>query len=161
MSIQNWYANQTPREQIIVAFTALVSIGALLYLLVIDPLITGIDDRKSAIAAQQEDLQWMKQQSALVRQLGPGSGSSRKPLDKQPYLLLDDAIAKAQMTQPDRVTPDGGRGARAQFSTVEFDKLLRVLGGLEQSYGLSVKTMNVSKKDEGLVSVRLSLEVDQ
>ena len=103
MRIQNWYANQTPREQIIVAITALVSIGALLYLLVVDPLITGIDDRKSSVAAQQQDLQWMKQQSALVRRLGPSSGSTRKPLDKPPYLLLDEAIAKAKITQPDRV----------------------------------------------------------
>jgi len=82
-------------------------------------------------------------------------------MNKPPYLLLDDAIAAAKIKQPDRVTPDGGQGAKAQFSSVEFDKLLQVLGGLEQSYGLSVKTMNVSKKDEGLVSVRLSLEVDQ
>ena len=160
MSIQNWYANQTPREQIIVALMALVAVGALLYLLVIDPLMSGIASRESSIAAQKEDLQWMKQQAALVR---PGSGSSnaRKPLNKPPYLLLDDAITVAKIKKPDRVTPDGGQGAKAQFSSVEFDKLLQVLGGLEQSYGLTVKTMNVSKKDEGLVSARLSLEVEQ
>ncbi len=161
MSIQNWYVNQTPREQVIVAVTALVSIGALLYLLVIEPLNTGIAARKTSIAAQQEDLQWMKQQSALVKARGPGGGGTRKPLNKPPYLLLDDAITVAKIRKPDRVTPDGGQGAKAQFSSVEFDKLLQVLGGLEQSYGLTIKTMNVSKKDEGLVSARLSLEVDQ
>jgi type II secretory pathway component PulM len=160
MSIQNWYANQTPREQIIVAVTALVAVGALLYLLVIDPLRTGIAARESSIAAQKEDLQWMKQQAALVRP-GQGGSNAKKPLNKPPYLLLDDAITVAKIKKPDRVTPDGGQGAKAQFSSVEFDKLLQVLGGLEQSYGLTVKTMNVSKKDEGLVSARLSLEVEQ
>ena len=160
MSIQNWYVNQTPREQVIVAVTALVSISALLYLLVIEPLNTGIAARKTTIAAQQEDLQWMKQQSALVKGRAPGGGT-RQPLNKPPYLLLDDAITVAKIRKPDRVTPDGGQGAKAQFSSVEFDKLLQVLGGLEQSYGLTIKTMNVSKKDEGLVSARLSLEVDQ
>lgn len=160
MSIQNWYAEQTPREQIIVAVMALVAIGALLYLLVIQPLVSGIAARESSIAAQKEDLQWMKQQAALV---SPGRGGSnvKKPLNKPPYLLLDDAITVAKIKKPDRVTPDGGQGAKAQFSSVEFDKLLQVLGGLEQSYGLTVKTMNVSKKDEGLVSARLSLEVEQ
>ena len=160
MSIQNWYVNQTPREQVIVAVTALVSISALLYLLVIEPLNTGIAARKTTIAAQQEDLQWMKQQSALVKSRGPGGGT-RQPLNKPPYLLLDDAITVAKIRKPDRVTPDGGQGAKAQFSSVEFDKLLQVLGGLEQSYGLTIKTMNVCKKDEGLVSARLRLEFDQ
>ncbi len=160
MSVQNWYANQTPREQVIVALVAIVAVGALLYLLVFDPLTTGIAKRQSSIAAQQEDLQWMKQQAALLKRRGP-NGTTRQPLNKPPYLLLDEAISVAKIKQPDRVTPDGGQGAKAQFSSVEFDKLLQVLGGLEQTYGLSVKTMNVSKKDEGLVSVRLSLEVDQ
>jgi type II secretory pathway component PulM len=160
MSIQNWYANQSPREQVIVAVTALVAVGALLYLLVIDPLQTGIAARESSIVAQKEDLQWMKQQSALVKRRGPSAGT-RQPLNKPPYLLLDDAITTAKITKPDRVTPDGGQGARAQFSNVEFDKLLQVLGGLEQTYGLTVKNLSASKKDEGLVSARLSLEVEQ
>ena len=59
------------------------------------------------------------------------------------------------------MTPDGDQGARAQFSNVEFDKLLRVLGGLEQTYGLAVKTINLSRKDAGQVSARLSLEAGQ
>jgi len=160
VSLQNWYVNQTPREQVIVAVVAFVAILTLLYLLVIEPLNTGIAARKSSVAAQQQDLRWMKQQAAVIQRRGPAEGGARKPLNKPPYLLLDDAITVAKIKKPDRVTPDGGQGARAQFSSVEFDKLLQVLGGLEQTYGLTVKTMNVSKKDEGLVSTRLSLEVD-
>jgi len=160
MSIQDWYANQTPREQIIVAIAAVVSIAGLLYFLAIEPLNSGIVARQASIAAQREDLQWMKQQSTLVS--GPGQNkNTRQPINKPPYLLLDDAITVAKIKKPDRVTPDGGQGAKAQFTTVEFDKLLTVLGGLEQTYGLTVKTMDASKKDEGLVSARLSLEVEQ
>lgn len=161
MSIQNWYANQTPREQVIVAVTAVLSVSALLYLLVIEPLTAGISARQSSIAAKQEDLAWMKQQSALINTGGAGRQQIKKPLNKPPYLLLDDAINVAKIEKPERVTPDGGQGAKAQFSRVEFDKLLQVLGGLEQSYGLTVKTMNVGKKDEGQVSARLSLEVER
>ena len=100
----------------------------------------------------------MKQQSPRG---GGGSGQSIKPLDKAPYLLLDEAIKKASISSPERVTPDGDQGARAQFSKVEFNKLLQVLGGLEQTYGLSVKTINLSRKDSGQVSARLSLEAGQ
>lgn len=161
MSIQYWYANQTPREQFIVALVALVSVVALMYLFVVEPLNAGIVARQSSVAAQQQDLQWMQQEAAKISGQNPGGVESRRPIDKPPYLLLDEAITRAKIKKPDRVTPDGGQGAKAQFSSVDFDKLLQVLGGLEQTYGLTVKTMNVSKKDEGLVSARLSLEVEQ
>lgn len=160
MSVQSWFADQTPREQLIVVIMAVVAVVAAGYLLVFQPLTTGIAKRQSTIASQQKDLQWMKQQESLV-QRRPGAAGVAKPIDKAPYILLDEAIRRASIKAPDRVTPDGSQGARAQFSEVEFDKLLQVLGGLEQTYRISVKTINVSKKSEGLVSARLSLEVDK
>ena len=158
MSMQEWYTSQTPREQFIVAATAIVGVGALLYTFAFKPLSTGIKSREASVVANQRDLEWMKQQSP--RGAG-GSGQGIKPLDKAPYLLLDEAIKRASISTPERVTPDGDQGARAQFSRVEFNKLLQVLGGLEQTYGLSVKTINLSRKDTGLVSARLSLETGQ
>jgi len=156
-----WFGNLNSREQIIVLVMALVCIGAGLYLLVIEPLDRGIANRTASVAAQQKDLGWMKQQEALVKASGRQSGPARRAMEKAPYLLLDEAIRRAKIRSPDRVEPAGNQGARAQFGEVEFDKLLRVLGELEQNYGLAVKTINVSKKGEGLVSARLSLEVAQ
>jgi len=157
----SWFNNLNSREQLIVALTAIVAIGASAYLFVVEPLTKGIADRKISVAAQQSDLAWMKQQAALVKtSVGPGGGV-RKPMEKAPYLLLDDAIRRASIKAPERVEPAGNQGAKAQFSEVEFDKLIRVLGELEQTYGLGVKTINITKKSDGLVSARLSLEVDQ
>lgn len=154
MSIKSWYASQTPREQFIVATVGIVAVCAGLYLFVIEPLKTGIDARQTSIVSKQSDLDWMKQQKPQSK-----TGNTVQPIDKAPYILLDEAIKKAKISAPERVTPDGSQGARAQFSKVEFNKLLQVLGGLEQTYGLSVKTINLSRKDEGQVSARLSLEV--
>jgi len=98
-----------------------------------------------------------------MQQLTPARGgagvSVRQPINEAPYILLDKAIKKAGISSPDRVTPDGSQGARAQFSKVEFDKLVNVLGELENTYGLGVKTINLGRKDEGQVSARLSIEV--
>ncbi len=163
MSIKDWYANQTGREQFIVAATAVVAIGAGIYMLLIDPLTTGIADRSASIEAQQKNLAWMQQQSAIVKRSGGsgGGGTARQPMPQAPYLLLDGAIREKKIAEPERVTPDGTQGARAQISDVEFDKLLEVLGSLDARYGLSITTMNVSKKTEGLVNARFSLEVEQ
>lgn len=162
MSIKSWYADQTGREQLIVAITALVAISAGLYLFVIEPLVTGIADRTVTVEAQQKNLAWMQQQSAIVKSsaAGPG-GTVRQPMPQAPYLLLDGAIREKKIAEPERVTPDGSQGARAQISDVEFDKLLEVLGSLDARYGLAITTMNVSKEKEGLVNARFSLEVDQ
>lgn len=156
--MKNWYLSQTPREQFIVLAVAIVAIGALLYLFAIEPMVDGIAARKSSIAAKQTNLAWMQQQTPTRSN---GGSSARKPMNKAPYILLDEAIKKARISTPERVTPDGSQGAKAQFSKVEFNKLLLVLGDLEQTYGISVKTINLSRKEEGQVSARLSLEVEQ
>jgi len=158
MSIKDWYTAQTPREQFIVASVAIVGIGALLYLFAYEPLKNGIDARQASVRAKQSDLAWMQQQTPVANSTG---GSTRKAIDKAPYLLLDEAIKQAKISTPERVTPDGSQGARAQFSSVDFNKLLQVLGGLEQTYGISVKTINLSRKDVGQVSARLSLETER
>jgi type II secretory pathway component PulM len=162
MSFQSWYANQTPREQVIVAATILIAVVAGLYLFVIEPLNAGIASRTAAVESQKKNLDWMQQQSGIVQRSGAGAGAvARQPMPQAPYLLLDRAIRDKKIAEPERVTPDGSTGARAQISNVEFDKLLEVLGGLDSTYGLAVTTMNVSKKNEGLVTARFSLEVEQ
>lgn len=157
MTIKEWYSSQTPREQFIVAATTIIGVTALLYTFAYKPLSTGIKSRQASIVTKQRDLEWMMQQSP-ARVAG---SSIRQPMNKAPYLLLDEAIKRANISTPERVTPDGSQGARAQFSKVEFNKLLQVLGGLEQTYGISVKTINLSRKDAGQVSARLSLEAEQ
>ncbi len=157
----SWFNNLNSREQIIVAVTGIVGFGAAAYLFVIEPLTNGIANRQVSVQAQQSDLAWMQQQAAFVKTAGGGSGAVRRPMEKAPYLLLDEAIRRARIKAPERVEPAGNQGAKAQFSEVEFDKLIKVLGELEQNYGLAVKTINITRKSDGLVSARLSLEVDQ
>jgi len=55
-------------------------------------------------------------------------------------LLIDDIIRKAGIKLPERVEPTGKDGARVQF------------------YGLNVTTLNVSRKDNGVVSARFNME---
>lgn len=161
MSMKTWYASQTSREQGIIACVALVGIGALIYLFAVEPLVNGTKSRLASIETQKKDLAWMKQQESLVKSAGGTVAGVTRPMEQAPYLLLDKAIRDKKITAPERVTPDGSQGAKAQISGVEFDKLLEVLGGLDATYGLSVTTMNVSKKNEGLVNARFSLEVGQ
>jgi len=156
MNLKEWYTSQSQREQLIVAATAVVAIAALIYALAYKPLSTGLSARSSSIAAKERDLNWMQQQIPLIKR--PGGGSKIKDTNKEPYILLDEAIKKAGISPPRSFTPDGSQGARAQFDEVDFNKLLQVLGTLEQDYGIAVKTINLSAKKPGLVGARMSLE---
>ena len=162
MNLKSWFTSLASREQAIVALLGLVVIGGGLYLFAIEPLTRGIADRRVSVASKQNDLAQMQVQANAVKAAGRSSGNGpKRKMEKAPYLLLDEAIRKAKIKSPDRVEPAGERGAKAQFSEVQFDKLVEVLGQLEQTYGLAVKTVNLSRKGEGLVSARVSLEVGQ
>ena len=93
-----------------------------------------------------------------IRASGGNTGAGQQlTTDKAPYLLIDDIIRKAGIKLPERVEPTGKDGARVQFSEVEFDKLVAVIAEIER-YGLSVTTLNVSRKDNGIVSARFNME---
>ena len=103
----NWFNNLNSREQLIVALTAVVGIGAAAYLFVVEPLTKGIADRRISVQAQESDLAWMQQQAAIVKTSGKTAGGVRRAMEKAPYLLLDEAIRRASIKAPDRVEPAG------------------------------------------------------
>jgi len=155
-----WYLRQTPRDQkIVIALTALVVI-AMLYALLIRPLASGLGDRRVSVADKQNTLQWMRESAARVKSQG-GSGATREASQQAAYVLLDQAIRKAGLSgAANRVEPAGKdkKGARVQFSQVDFDKLVRMLGTLQVQHGLSVTSANISRGDGGFVSARVTLE---
>lgn len=159
--MKEWYLRQTPRDQrIVVALGVLVALVAV-YALVIHPLMTGLETRRLSVSAKQETLEYMRDSAAQVRRLR-GSGASRSTnSNKAAYVLLDEAIRAAGLSgAADRVEPAGRnkKGARVQFSQVDFDKLIRMLGTLQTRHGLGATIVTVSRKDGGLVSARVTLE---
>ena len=156
--MKDWYLAKSAKDRMILVCPAVLIFAGLFYLLAWHPLTSGIERGKNNVNAAREDLQYMVEGQARIRASG-GSSSSTQLLtsDKAPYLLIDDIIRKAGISQPERVEPTGKEGARVQFSRVEFDKLVAVIAELER-YGLKVSTLNVSRKDNGIVSARFNME---
>lgn len=158
--MKDWYLRQTPRDRIVVIGLAVLSVVGLLYAFVWHPMATGLDDNRTLIQTKSETLQKMQVANAKLKQLGTGGASQTRPDGgKAPYALIDERIRAAKLGSPDRVEPRGANGARVQFSSVEFDKLVLVLAEL-QLYGLSVDTLNISRiqKAPGMVSARFNME---
>ena len=159
--MKEWYLRQTPRDQrIVVALTVLV-LAVIFYAVLIHPLVTGLDDRRVRVNAAKEDVQFMLESAAKIKRAGGAGATQARPGNKAAYVLLDEAIRAAGLANAaDRVEPAGRdkKGARAHFTQVDFDKLMRMLGTLQSKHGLGVTIANISRKDGGFVSARVTLE---
>ena len=155
--MKDWYLRQTPRDRIIVVVVGALSVIGMFYAFVWHPISTGLDDNKTILNSKQQTLQKVRVASAQLQAMGNGGVQLKSDGGKPPYILIDEIVRKAGLNRPDRVEPSGANGARVQFGEVSFDKLVVVLAELEL-YGLNVKTMNISRKNQGTVSARFNME---
>jgi len=155
--MKDWYLRQTPRDRLIVIVVGTLVVLGMLYALVWYPLQSRLESGRQAIESKTETLEFLQQGAARLVASGGGGGQEDLQSDKAPYLLIDEIIRKAGISQPERVEPNGADGARVQFSEVEFDRLVMVLAELER-YGLEVANMTLTRKNEGTVSARFTME---
>ena len=155
--MKDWYLRQSPRDRMIVVAVAVLTIISLLYALAWYPLQTRLDDARQAIVSKTETLDFVRRSAATIKSRGGAAVAPQRQSDKAPYLLIDEKIRAAGLTQPERVEPSGNNGARVTFGEVEFDKLIQVLAELE-TYGLRITTMNLTRRNAGTVSARISME---
>ena len=153
--MKDWYLRQTPRDRLIVLVVGALALAGMLYALLWYPLQTRLERTRQAIETKTELLEFLQEGEARLAAAG-GGGETRQS-DKAPYLLIDEIIRKAGVAQPQRVEPSGANGARVQFSEVAFDRLVLVLAELEL-YGLEVSNMTLSRRGEGTVSARFTME---
>ncbi len=157
MSAKEWYLRQSQRDRLIVIGLVILVVFSLLYAIVWNPLLRGLQQNREAIVKNETVINQMLGSEAQVKGMRSSGSRTVKKSSKAPYLLVDEIIRKLGMKNPDRVEPIGSTGARVNFTSVEFDKLILALGELEQ-YGLSISTLNVSRKDAGMVSARFRLD---
>lgn len=155
--MKDWYMAKSAKDRMIILAVTALALITLFYVLVWHPLTTGVASREQNVRNGEDNLQFMIEGQARVRAAGGSAPQEILDTNKAPYLLVDEIIRKAGIKLPERVEPTGKDGARVQFSEVEFDKLVGVIAQLER-YGLNVSTLNVSRKDNGVVSARFNLE---
>lgn len=155
--MKDWYLRQTPRDRIIVIAVGMLVVVGLLYALAWYPLQKRLSDTRQAITTKTETLEYLQRGAAQLAASGGGGAGEPRQSDKAPYLLIDEIIRNAGLAQADRVEPNGANGARVQFSEVAFDRLIQVLAELEL-YGLEVSNMTLTRKDQGTVSARFTME---
>lgn len=157
MSAKDWYLRQSQRDRLIVVGLTVFVVVSLAYAMFWLPLTRGLENNRKAIVKNEQTIQKMLVSESIAKSMKGGSGPGLKSSKKAPYLLIDDIIRKLKMKNPDRVEPIGTTGARVNFTAVEFDKLIMAIAELEE-YGLKVSTLNISRKEVGIVGARFRVD---
>ncbi|GIX22740.1 MAG: hypothetical protein KatS3mg121_1523 [Gammaproteobacteria bacterium] len=147
-----------PRERLYLGLGAVLSAVLLFYALLWLPLERNIARLEDVTARQVEDLQWMREAAARIRALEQ-RGAGRLPAGGSLLALVDQRLIAAGLKSAlARMEPDGPDAVKLWLNGAAFDRLVLLLGELEQNHGIRVASLAVTATDTpGLVDARLTL----
>jgi general secretion pathway protein M len=146
------------RERLLVGAAGATVIAALLFLLIWEPLHEGVERLRNDVAATQALVAELAQARSLVLSGRGGAGVIQG--QGRSLLAIVDQTGKenglaAAIT---RMQPEGESTVRVWIEQADFAALIRWLGLLENSYGVTVVEAAVDREAQpGLVRARLGL----
>ncbi len=152
--LRAWYDGLQPREQRLVglgslALAVLLLVGGLLL-----PLQSALSTARERREARRDDLQWMRQNAALVS----AGGSLVIDTNEPPVVLVDRVGREIGLGGALRGTQPSGAGVRVQLEAAPFDTLVTWLATLEQRYGLAIESVTVDRTAApGLVNANVTV----
>jgi general secretion pathway protein M len=154
---KEWWNNLQSRERLYVAAGSIALIVMLLWSMVWDPLADGVENLQSNVAQQQDDLRWMQQAAAQIKQM---QGSQPSGSDNQSLLGLLEGRINALGLKPalQRMNPEGSNQVKFWLNHGSFDQLTTLFGELEQQHGVKVISLSVTTTEQpGLVDARVTV----
>ncbi len=160
--MKNWWNSLGERKRWLVGSGAVLTAVFLIYALLWQPFHNQRQHLRQAVAAQRQELAWMRQAAVEVKRLGNAESSSTPRRGEQQSLLtlVDQTARTAGLgTAMKRIEPQGNDKLRVQFEQVNFDQLIRWLGSMEQEYRVTLVNATVDRQPEtGRVDVHLVLQ---
>lgn len=149
-----WYRSLTERDQ--TALVWLVTFGLVLALLYggIIPLWQYQEDARARYLEERETLTWIESQAPLVAGLG---GAGRGLIDGSVATTLTQTSKHFNLVFK-RLEPVGNTQANVWLEQVPFNQVVRWLAALQNDHGVRPRLLEVNRKSDGIVDVRLMLE---
>lgn len=158
-SLLDQFHSREPREKLLLVSSGLILVVLSVYLFAVQPLFTALSDTRARVEGNAQSLEYMRVavgEVIALREAGGGGG----PVDSQisPLAALDQTFRRMGLAQPTSIIPVGQEGARIQFSDVEAEQLIRALGEVDKRYGLRISQLNMTRRQPGVVSARVTVE---
>lgn len=157
--MKEWFLGLEARERMLVAGGAVVLGLLLLYMLIVDPLVSGYSQLKNNVAAQQQTLVWMQQASQQVQSLRRSTGGSAAGLGGRSLLAVVDQSARSDGLGDaiKRIEPDGSKSVKVWLEAVSFDQMFVWLGKLAKTHQVETSIISIEPQGAGRVNARLTL----
>ncbi|MDT8388602.1 MAG: type II secretion system protein GspM [Thiogranum sp.] len=158
--MKEWFLGLDARERKLVAGGAAVLVLLLLYVLIIDPLVSGYSELKENVASQKQSLLWMQQASRQVQALrGTAGANGAAGLGGRSLMAVVDQSARTDgLGQAiKRIEPEGSKSVRVWLESVSFDQMVLWLGKLTQTYQIETSIITIEPQGAGRVNARLTL----
>lgn len=158
-ALRDWYSELAPRERLLVAVAALLTVVAIVVLGMFRPLNARVD-RGMEIVAEKESL--LTELEQVAARLGPQRGSAAvTPAGSGQSLVLvvDQTTRRNGLAEYlTRNQPDGEDKIRLRFERAPFDELMQWLVELRSTQGLTAESANIDTAPEaGRVNCNLVL----
>lgn len=156
-SLRQWYEQQSPRDQRVLLIGGAVLALGLFWAIAVKPVLRQLDTNRKAVAAQREVLAQVRLGvTQVLAARGQGGGGSL-PAGMSLAQVVNQAATEQQLTLS-RMQPDNDGKFQLWLDDAPFDEVLKWLGKLESSYGVSVDSINISRGEvPGRVKVRVAL----
>jgi general secretion pathway protein M len=157
--MREWFDKLEPRERLVLVVGVAISLLVLLYAGVWYPLERDVHRLQQSVLDQRATVAWMRQAAQEVKQLR-SSGEHRQVSTAPLLTLVEQSARQAGLGSTlSRIEPQGESQARVWLEEAPFDAMVRWLGQVRQSQGLTVESIVLDpQKDAGLVNARLVLE---
>lgn len=158
--MKNWFFSLAPRERVMVATAAVFTMAALFYVAVWQPLHQGADELETRIASQRELATRVTTLGAEAEKLRSSSRDSVQATDDSLLSVIDRSSRDADMDGAvKRIQPEGDDQAAVTVEGAGFNAMIRWLRELQQTYGVTVSALNVTRgEDDGVIQARMTLE---
>ena len=155
-----WFDELSRREQLTVLVGSVALVIMLLYLMVWAPLSEERGRLHSDVLSQQETFEWMKQAAQQVVGHSGGAGQKSAISGGSLLTLVDRSAKSANMGGSiKRIQPDKDGKVRIWLEGVNFDLMMKWLGGLSRDQGVALAEVNVERfESSSFVKARLTLK---
>ncbi len=157
--MMEWFTALQTRERYLIGVAGIVVLLTLLYTLVWDPVASGATKLEKSVSAQKNQLVWMNNARAEIRQLKGSGGNKNNSANRKVSLItaVETSAKRAGVRKTvTRMEPQGSLKITVELKNTDFGRLISWVEMLSQQYGAAVSQFSSSKTDTpGLVNARL------
>ncbi|MCW8931069.1 MAG: type II secretion system protein M [Gammaproteobacteria bacterium] len=155
---QKWSSLKRSEQQLLLYGVPLILI-AIIYFYIWVPYNQSIVNLKQQVTSTQEDIMWLTKLSTQIKELKTGT-LSKGSFTGSFINVVDKSIKQNKLNKyVTLLEKSGDDNIVVKYEKINFDQLIKYLGYIKNRYGISIKSIDVQRTNDGkLVNSRFILK---